>query len=289
MDFNLSEHCNDDGTFINPANLRTLAGTEHAETKCFDDMKDFPGLVKFAAETKSAYGKKLENVIQKPAADASDEEKAAYRASLKTELGAVKSGAEYEVTRPDLPKGMYYDEALEGKVRDLLAKAGVPKDEGKAIFDGFNNHQLARHKALAEAETRQIEADDNQLRADWPGDDMVVKPRLAFAAMQALGAEAFPKLWNGWKEADGSQIEGLEARLKKAAIFDSPGDLAKWRECGVDTSMLRLYSVIGERMKVGNVLTGDGLGKPAVMVGGKEISEAQQAEVEAVNANTTWV
>ena len=288
MDFNLSEHCNDDGTFINPAALKSLAGPEHAETKCFDDVKDFPSLVKFAAETKSAIGKRLENVIQKPGKDATDADKAVYRASLKTELGAVKSGAEYEFSRPVLPAGMQYDDVLEGKVRDMFAKAGVPKDEAKEIFETFNNHQLAMHKAYAEAETRQIAADDDQLRKDWPGNDMVVKPRLAFAAMKALGADAFPKLWNGWAEADGSQIEGLEARLKKAAIFDSPGDLAKWRECGVDTSMLRLYSVIGEKMKAGNILLGDGAGRAPVMVGGKEISEAQQAEVAAVNANTDW-
>jgi len=288
MDFNLSEHCNDDGSFIDPAALRTLAGPEHAESKAFDDIKDFRSLVKVHADTKSALGKKLDNVIQKPAADASDEDKAAYKASLKAELGAVKSGAEYEFTRPELPAGMHYDEAFEAQAREMLAAAGIPKDEAKAIYDGYSNYQIARYNAAAEAETKQVKADDDQLRTDWAGEKMVVNPRLALAAMKALGAEAFPKLWNGWTEADGAEVKGLEVRLKEAKIFDSPGDLAKWRACGVDTSMLRLYCVLGQKMVGAKMLTGDGTGKPTVKVGGKEITEAQQNEVDAVNAQTKW-
>lgn len=288
MDFNLSEHCNDDGSFIDPAALRTLAGPEYAESKAFDDIKDFRSLVKVHADTKSALGKKLDNVIQKPAADASDEDKAAYKASLKAELGAVKSGAEYEFTRPELPAGMHYDEAFEAQAREMLAAAGIPKDEAKAIYDGYSNYQIARYNAAAEAETKQVKADDDQLRTDWAGEKMVVNPRLALAAMKALGAEAFPKLWNGWTEADGAEVKGLEVRLKEAKIFDSPGDLAKWRACGVDTSMLRLYCVLGQKMVGAKMLTGDGTGKPTVKVGGKEITEAQQNEVDAVNAQTKW-
>ena len=289
MDFNLSEHCNDDGSFIDPAALRTLAGPEYAESKAFDDIKDFRSLVKVHADTKSALGKKLDNVIQKPAADASDEDKAAFRTSLKTELGAVKSGAEYEFNRPaELPAGMHYDEAFEAQAREMLAAAGIPKDEAKAIYDGYSNYQIARYNAAAEAETKQIKADDDQLRTDWAGEKMTVNPRLAFAAMKELGAEAFPRLWNDRTEADGSVFKGLESRLKEANIFDSPGDLDKWRSCGVETSMLRLYSVIGQKMVGAKMLTGDGTGKKTTTVGGKEITEAQQNEVEAVNAQTKW-
>jgi len=288
MDFDLSQHCNEDGTFINPAALRTLAGPEHADSKCFDDVKDFPSLVKSHADTKSALGKKLENVIQKPSADASEEDRTAYRASLKTELGAVKSGAEYEFARAELPAGMPYDEAMEAQFRELFAKTGTPKDEAKQIYEAYSAYQIAKHNAAAVAEQNQIKDDDEKLRTDWPGEKMLVNPRLALAGMEALGAEAFPRLWNGWTEADGTVVAGLEARLKKAKIFDSPGDLAKWRACGVDTSMLRLYCVIGKKMVGAKMLSGDGAGKKPAMVGGKEVTEAQQAEVDAVNANTKW-
>jgi len=289
MDFDLSEHCNDDGTFINPAALKGLAGPEHAETKCLDDVKDFSSLVKFAVETKSAYGKKLDNVIQKPGKDASDADKAAYKASLKAELGAVKSGAEYEFARPEkLPAGMGYDEAMEAQFRELFAKTGMAKDEAKQLYDAYNEYQVARYNTAAAAEQQQIKADDDQLRVDWPGEKMLANPRLAYQAMAALGAEAFPKLWNGWTEADGTVIQGLDARLKESKIFDSPGDLAKWRACGVDTSMLRLYSVIGAKMVGAKMLTGDSAGNKTAMVGGKEISEAEQAQIDAANANTDW-
>ena len=288
MDYNLSDHFNEDGTVnADGPGLASLAGEEHAGTKCFDDIKDIQTFVKSHADTKSKLGKKLENVIQKPAADASDEDKAAYRASLKTELGAVKSGAEYEFTRPELPAGMRYDEVMEGHFRELFAQTGMPKDEARQIYDAYNKYQIGLYNDAAKEETRQIKTDDEQLRTDWPGAEMTVNTRMAFMAMQEIGAEAFPKLWKGWTEDDGTEIEGLEARLKKSGIFDSPGDLDKWRACGIDTSMLRLYCVLGKRMQAGKVLTGAGTvgGKTT---GGKEITEAQQAEVDAVNAQTKW-
>jgi hypothetical protein len=284
MDFNLSDHVNDDGTFVNPSALKALAGDEHKDTKCFDDIKDFQSFVKVHADTKSALGKRLENVIQKPGKDATDAEKAAYRASLKAELGAVKSGAEYEFKRPDLPAGMQYDEAMETQFREIFAKAGVPKEDAKGFYDAYNAGMLAKHKAAAEAETRQIGTEDEQLRKDWTGNDMLVNPRMAFAAMKSLGAEAFPKLWAGWTEPDGTVIKGLEVRLKEANIFDSPGDLAKWRACGVDPSMLRLYCVLGRKMIGANMLTGDGNAKPAA----KGMTPTLQAEVDACNAQTKW-
>ena len=287
--FDLSQHFNNDGTVnADGPGLATLAGDEHKETKCFDDIKDIQSFAKSHADTKSALGKKLENVIQKPAADASDEDKAAYRTSLKDELGSVKSGAEFEFTRPDLPKGMHYDEAMEAQFRELFAQVGMPKDEAKVLFDAYSKGQVDRYNTAAEAEQNQIKADDDQLLVDWPGEKMIVNPRLAFAAMKALGAEAFPRLWNGWKEADGTVIPGLEARLKEANVFASPGDLTKWRACGVDTGMLRLYCVIGAKMVGAKVLTGDGAGKNVTTLGGKEVPEAEQAEVDAVNAKTNW-
>ncbi|HUT45544.1 MAG TPA: hypothetical protein VMX36_04630 [Sedimentisphaerales bacterium] len=290
MDFNLSDFFNEDGTInADGPGLSTLAGPDHANSQSYKDVKDCHSFVKAAFDTHAKVGKKLDNVIQKPGKDASDADKAAYRASLKAELGAVKSGAEYEFARPEkLPAGMGYDEAMEAQFRELFAKTGMAKDEAKQLYDAYNEYQVARYNTAAKAEAEQIKLDDDQLRVDWPGEKMLTNPRLAYQAMAALGAEAFPKLWNGWTEADGTVIQGLDARLKEAKIFDSPGDLAKWRACGVDTSMLRLYSVIGARMDGAKMLTGDSAGKKTVMAGGKEISEAEQAQVDAANANTDW-
>ena len=290
-EFNITDHFNTDGTVnADGPGLATLAGPEHADTKCFDDVKDFHSFIKSHADTKSALGKKMENVIQKPGENATDADKAAYKASLKAELGAVKSGAEFEFVRPTLPAGMRYDEAMEAHFRDMFAQMGTSKEDAKLAFDGYNSYMIAQYNKAAEAEQKQIADGDEKLRTDWAGNDMLLNTRLAYQAMQTLGAEAFPTLWKNWKTGDGTEIKGLETRLKEARIFDSPGDLAKWRACGVDTSQLRLFAVIGQRMKAGNILTGDGTpGTPASKTpGGKELTESAQAEVDAVNAQTVW-
>jgi len=282
MDFNVNDYVNEDGSFVDGADIKSLAGDEHKETKCFDDIKDFQSFVKVHADTKSALGKKLDNVIQKPGENATDEEKAAFRQSMKTELGAVKSGSEYEFTRPDMPEGMFYDEQFESSMREMLAQAGVPKDEAKALYDGYNKMMIANYTKAAEDEGKREKAADEKLRADWPGTEMTVNTRLAHAAMQALGAEAFPELWSGFKDAEGKDVKGLEQRMKESGIFDSPGDLAKWRSIGVDPSMLRLYAVIGKRMQSGQVLTGEG----TTTGGGSEIPEDIKAKINAENAGS---
>jgi len=277
----VNEFMNDDGSFIEGADIRSLAGPGHEETKCFDDIKDFSSLVKVHADTKSALGKKLENVIQKPGEKATDDERAAYKTALREGLGAPKSGAEYEFTRPELPAGMQYDEEFESGMRETLAQAGVPKDEAKVIYDAYNTKMIERFNKHAETEAAEIKAGDEKLRAEWPGEKMTVNTRMAYAAMQALGAKAFPELWSGFKDGEGKDVPGLEQRLKEAVIFDSPGDLDKWRACGVDTSMLKLYSVIGEMMQPGQVLVGDGVGKST-----SGISDAEKARINADNAGS---
>ena len=78
------------------AAMVTAAGEGHAETKLFDDITDFGGLCKRFADTKTAYDKKQENVIQRPADDASDEVKAAYKKEVSKAHGAPDEASGYE-------------------------------------------------------------------------------------------------------------------------------------------------------------------------------------------------
>ena len=246
------------------AAARTAAGEGHEESKAFDDIPNLSALVKSYADTKSAYSKKLESTFLRPADDASDVDKAAYRDKLSTELGAPGDAKDYEFFKAEkLPEGMERSQDLEDKFRAVLFEHKASKTLVKALsqvfeevsiesFNGMIENDKAETAKKTDAENQAFEDGCTKLRADNPGDKLPVFCRTALAAINKFG------------DAD------LIAKLKEADMYTNATDLAKWREVGVPLNTLQLFGNIGAATIDAKVLGGGGGG------GGTTITEKAQ-------------
>lgn len=243
-DVNIMEHIDTEtGKFSDTFkdSVTAVIGEEHKDTKLFDSIPDVATALKVLADTKSAYGKKLEGVIQKPGEKATDQEKSEYVASLRKELGASDSGDDYEMPRPeDLPEGMNFSEEAEKTFRDLFVSEGVPVSTAKLLVEKFNEIQIARFQSHLDEETKAFEESSKSLQSDWKGDDLVKNARTAHAALMEF--------------AD----KDLTALIKESKIYDTAGDLAKWNSLGLSPSQLRLWYNIGDKMKSKEVVPDEG-------------------------------
>lgn len=230
--------------------LPDYLGEDHKGSKVMDDVKDVKTLVKRFADTKSSHDKKLENVIQKPADDASDEVKAAYRAELAAASGAPEAATEYEFYKSEkLPEGMERSQELEDKMRSILFEHKAPKALVLALSQAFEELQIGSFNAIVEADKQAAAtaADEKQkafdekstaLKTDWPGDKLAANARISLAAINKFGTEELIK------------------KLKEADIYENAADLAKWREAGVPLATLRLFHKVGLETLDAKVLSG---------------------------------
>jgi len=256
MDFNLTEHIGEDGNFTEgfaPAATASL-GEGYQDSKVLEGITNPAGLIKAYADTKTAYGKKLEGVIAKPGENATDEEKASYRKTMLAELGTPESPDDYNFNRPEsLPDGMTYDEEFEGAFRQLFHEVGMPADMAKSLADKFNEVQVARHVAAVEQAKQKLTEEATQLDKDWPGEKSTLNNRHAFKAIMQFGTEE------------------LKTLLKEANISTNPTNHDAWNKLNISPSQRRIWSNIGAAMKSDLAINDEGLpatsNEPATAMG----------------------
>lgn len=241
MEFDASAIFNEDGSFTDAGRqaMISYAGEEHKDTKLFDDVKDFPGVCKRLADTKSSHDKKLENVIQKPADDASDEVKAAYRAQLAEASGAPKTATEYEFYKSEkLPDGMERSQELEDKMRTILFEHKAPKTLVLALSQAFEEFQIGSFNAIIETDrqTAATAADEKQgafdtactaMKEKYPGEKLATEARIGLLVINKYGTEELVK------------------KLKDANMYENAADLTKWRDSGVPLETLQFMIKVG--------------------------------------------
>lgn len=249
--------------------LPGFLGEDHKDSKVMDDVPDVGTLVKRFADTKSAYDRKLENVIQKPADDASDEVKATYRADLATASGAPAAASEYEFFKAEkLPEGMERSQEMEDKFRAVFHEHKAPKALVKALSQVFEETQIAAFSSVMEADRQAAatKADAEQKAFDekcmatktaWPGEALAKNARISLAAMEKFGSDELLK------------------KLKDARMYENAADLAKWREAGVELDTLTLFHKVGLSTLDADVLGG---GRPGGAAGGKKSSMYQRTK-----------
>ena len=226
-------------------------GDEHKGTKLFDDVPDVQTLCKRFADTKASHDKKLENIIQKPADDATEEVKTAYRTELATASGAPDTAAGYEFFKPEkLPEGMEYDTAVEDKYRAFFAEHKVPKVTAMALSKIFAETAISNFETLIETDRQAAatKADEEQkafdegctsLKTAWPGDKLATNARISLAAINKFGNEELIK------------------NLKEAKMYENAADLAAWKKAGVSLDTLQLFHKVALETLDANALGGE--------------------------------
>ena len=275
-EFNASEVFDDEGNFTETgrASLVGHAGEGHADTKVFDDVKGLGGLCKAFADTKSALGRKLENVIEIPADDAADDIRAAYRAKIATASGHPADAADYKFFKSEtLPEGMTRSQDFEDKFRAIFHAGGASTALVETLTKEFEEMQIAAFNGFQEQDKidAAAEADETQrvfdegcakLKTDWPGDKLAVNARISLAAIEMFGDDE------------------LKGKLKEAGMYENASDLAAWNKAGVPLNTLRLFNRVGLKTLDAKILAGN--------VGGGGGGGSEEDKAKAMYPNTKF-
>lgn len=92
----------------------------------------------------------LANALRRPAENASKEE----WASFYKKLGRPDSPKDYAFDKPDLPKGMEYDQTLVDAVTQAAFEEGVSGKALKAIISAFNQQQVKTFNTVKDSLTK---------------------------------------------------------------------------------------------------------------------------------------
>ncbi len=126
----------------------------------YEEFKDIDSLFK---SYDNLVGKMGANPITKPSEDATDEQKAEYRAALYKELGAPESADAYELAlNEDTP----FDEAQLAKAKEVFANANITPDQAQMLME----FEEARYNEAIAARDEKIMADSEALKKEWGAD-----------------------------------------------------------------------------------------------------------------------
>lgn len=222
---------NDDGTF-----------TEHfagdSKELSLERVPDLNTLKTRFTETKAKLDTKLENIIQKPTDKSTDEDRAAYRDTLLSELGAPKTIDDYDLAPAE---GVTHDEDLVNHFREFFFKNKIPADIAKSLVDEWDAYMGAVNKASQEAENAAFETAVSEFKSAHPGDKMTIATRIAAKALIQFGPE------------------DLAEDIKKGNLVAESSDLNKWRDINVYPHTLAMWENVGEAMKSDETITNEGL------------------------------
>ena len=227
----------DDGKFTDGFSPN-LIGEEYAESKAFENTPDIISLTKAYADTKSALGKKLENVIQKPGEGASDQELVDYKAAIRSAAGAPEKVEDYIFTPAE---GIEHNEELAKVFKEKFFQHGLAPEVASDLVATWDALQIAmgeQQKAEA-AQTFKDEVDE--FSKNHPGDNLVTGTRTAAMAILEF--------------AD----DNLKAKIREAKLLDNITNFEAWNQLGVSPVQLALWENIGKKMKSDTAMSDEGL------------------------------
>ncbi len=241
----MPEYIDENGAFTEE--FRTDApGMLGDENKDMDlsSITSIETLVKAYGDNKAFAGKKLENVIQKPGDNATDDEKVAYRQALGQASGAGEKMEDYEFFHADpkiLPEGWDYNPETEKALSALALKHGVSKAFIKEASEIMHNAQFGDYqKAVAgqqAAADKAFNDEANALRVNdkWLGDATPKNLRTVLKTIEDFGSEE------------------LKAKVKEAGLYDkaSIDNLKDWEKAGIPIQNIPFLLNVGMKLAGG--------------------------------------
>ena len=256
----------DDGKFTSDFKPEML-GEEYKGNKYLTEKTpDLIALLKSAADSKSALGKKLEHVIQKPGENATDQERAEYETELKEELGAGKATEDYIFE----DNGVEHAEDFIKMLQQMFLDEGTSPAVANRLVAKLDAHYLEGQTTIAAATEQQFQDDVKAYKADHLGNKLITGPRTALKAMLQF--------------ANDVQSDLNKEIIDKKVIAD-PNNFELLRSIGIGIAQLRIWEPIGEAMKSDLAITNEG--KPSGLVDVKPKEGTQEAVVHKVYDHET--
>lgn len=210
-------------------------------TKVFDSHTTLPAILKDLVDVHRAYGKKQDNVIQKPGENPSDDDKSNYIKTLAAELGLSKSVEDLKFEHGDIPEGMKIKEAMEAEFKKLVVDGNIPTRYANQVMKWFNGFQAAEFAADKETKLKEFTEASDKYETDFLGDKGIENGRIAFNAISKFNRD------------DAEMIK----MMNESGVYDDPSNLGLWKSIGIMPSDLRSWGLIGEEMGVSSSPSGD--------------------------------
>lgn len=239
----------------------SMLGDEYADSKFFETTPDIVSLMKAGADSKSALGKKLENIIQIPGEEATDEQKVAYKAELRKASGAPESA---EILQFTPPEGRKYDEELIKVFKEKFFEHGISQEVAGDLVATLDTFQMAIEEQTQNQADQAFKTEVEEYTKAHLGDKLVTGPRTAAKAIIEF--------------AD----DGLRAKVQDAKLIENPGNFKAWREIGITPKQLAIWENVGSKMKSDQAISDEG-----ELAGGKETEE--QVKIAAQYPHPTSV
>ncbi|KKL05474.1 hypothetical protein LCGC14_2605680 [marine sediment metagenome] len=162
----------------------SMLGDDYADSKFFDTIPDLTSLMKSAADSKSALGKKLEDVIQRPGENATDAEKSAYQAEIRKASGAADKVEDFE-----------FGITVEGEAHEEFTKIfkekflefGFSPSVASELVELYDVTQATVQEAIQAQQDQAFKDEVAAFKKDHLGDKLVVGTRTAAKAIIAFG------------------------------------------------------------------------------------------------------
>ena len=168
-----------------------LTGPQREWLKARGMLENDPEAVLLRAITghmaaEKALGKGADKLMDRPKEGQSSAEWLRENAKA---FGIPETADAYDIAKPEMPEGMEWDAALEGKFREIAHAQGMTPDQVNASVGVFAENMVGMFTTAGQELQVATQAMNAELERDW-GDQYPAKVAAAQAASRVLGSEA---------------------------------------------------------------------------------------------------
>ena len=246
MSEQIMEHIGEDGAFAEGFAKTTIAelGEGYQDSKSLDDVHNIGALAKIAIDSRRANTKlpaAETTTIQRPGETATDEEKAAHKKMLRTELGATGKVEDYAFGKPlDLPEGLPWNEDGAKKWAQYFCDKGVPVEMARELVSAVHAETIETFNKLQVTNKESFDAAVKDITDKNQPDAIKEMGRLAFKYLDTWGSDKA-------KEA----IKGM---------YEMPENFEEWNKRGVPPIQVEHMANVAKGMQAGTNKVGDKTG-----------------------------
>lgn len=246
MSEQIMEHIGEDGAFTEGFAKTTIAelGEGYQDSKSLDDVHNIGALAKIAIDSRRANTKLTEaakTAIQRPGETATDEEKAAHKKLLRTELGASTKIEDYAFGKPlNLPEGLPWNEDSAKKWAQYFCDKGWPVEMAREIVSAIHTEAIETFNKLQGTNKETFDAAVKVITDKNQPDAIKEMGRLAFKYLDTWGSDKA-------KEA----IKGM---------FEMPENFEEWNKRGIPPTQVEHMAKVAKGMQSGTTKAGDKTG-----------------------------